>query len=117
MDSRKDRSVQNGLEKPTAAMTPVQPGEANMFEFFLNVLPSELVKSILLSLNMVPLMAFLRVNKRAQQFCMRNNFWREYYLAHFECIPAEILEAINFTQGKKLMDAVSFEHVGPRTSG
>lgn len=87
--------------------------EANMPRLFLDVIPLEISKKILYSLNIGPLMALLQANRRTLEFGRSYNFWRDYYLTHFNCIPKDILEAISITHGEALLWKSRVQEVYP----
>ncbi len=80
---------------------------------FIDLLPIDVVKLILFQLNFRHLLHFTMTNKRARELCMRNEFWRTYYLQHFDNIPADILEVISLLYGETLLQAKSVQEVRP----
>ncbi len=87
--------------------------EPNITELFLDILPLEISKMILYSLNIGPLMSLFRTSKRSLEFSQSYDFWHAYYLSHFDCIPEDLLEFICIKHGDLLLNKNSINELFP----
>lgn len=79
----------------------------------MDLLPLDTLKLILYHLNIRPLMRLSGTSKRAREYCLRTDFWREYYLRHFDTLPAEVLETVSLLHGEILLRANSINDARP----